>query len=131
MTEAALAGEVVGDPAFDALRDRRGGDAHAAAASRATWSPASRSMREEWRPRSEDDLYRYCYHVAGVVGCMMAVVMGVSPDDEATLDRACDLGHGVPARQYRARHRARMTAPGAATCPRTGWSRWTSRRAST
>lgn len=35
---------------------------------------------------------RYCYHVAGVVGCMMAVVMGVSPDDNATLDRACDLG---------------------------------------
>ena len=35
---------------------------------------------------------RYCYHVAGVVGCMMAVVMGVSPDDDATLDRACDLG---------------------------------------
>lgn len=47
---------------------------------------------EDWRPRSEDDLYRYCYHVAGVVGCMMAVVMGVPPDDEATLDRACDLG---------------------------------------
>jgi phytoene synthase len=47
---------------------------------------------EEWRPRSEDDLYRYCYLVAGVVGCMMAVAMGVSADDEATLDRACDLG---------------------------------------
>jgi phytoene synthase len=47
---------------------------------------------EEWRPRSEDDLYRYCYHVAGVVGCMMAVVMGVAPEDEDTLDRACDLG---------------------------------------
>jgi 15-cis-phytoene synthase len=27
-----------------------------------------------------------------VVGCMMAVTMGVAPDDEATLDRACDLG---------------------------------------
>lgn len=46
----------------------------------------------EWRPRSENDLYQYCYHVAGAVGCMMAVVMGVAPDDEATLDRACDLG---------------------------------------
>lgn len=45
-----------------------------------------------WRPRSEDDLLRYCYHVAGSVGCMMAVVMGVAPDDEDTLDRACDLG---------------------------------------
>jgi phytoene synthase len=47
---------------------------------------------EGWRPRSEDDLFRYCYHVAGAVGVMMALVMGVSPDDEATLDRACDLG---------------------------------------
>ena len=45
-----------------------------------------------WRPQSEDDLLRYCYHVAGSVGCMMAIVMGVSPDDSATLDRACDLG---------------------------------------
>jgi 15-cis-phytoene synthase len=45
-----------------------------------------------WRPQTEDDLLRYCYHVAGSVGCMMALVMGVAPDDEATLDRACDLG---------------------------------------
>lgn len=45
-----------------------------------------------WHPRSEDDLLRYCYHVAGAVGCMMAIVMGVAPDDDATLDRACDLG---------------------------------------
>jgi phytoene synthase len=46
----------------------------------------------DWHPRRESDLYRYCYHVAGAVGVMMAVVMGVSPDDDATLDRACDLG---------------------------------------
>ncbi|MHA6495340.1 15-cis-phytoene synthase CrtB [Pseudomonas borbori] len=37
-----------------------------------------------------DDTLEYCYHVAGVVGLMMARVMGV--EDEATLDRACDLG---------------------------------------
>jgi len=36
------------------------------------------------------DMLRYCYHVAGVVGLMMARVMGVR--DEAVLDRACDLG---------------------------------------
>jgi phytoene synthase len=36
------------------------------------------------------DTLRYCYHVAGVVGLMMAHVMGVR--DDATLDRACDLG---------------------------------------
>lgn len=46
----------------------------------------------DWRPQSEQDLLRYCYHVAGSVGCMMAVVMGVDPADGDTLDRACDLG---------------------------------------
>ena len=46
----------------------------------------------DWRPASTDDLLRYCYHAAGSVGCMMAVVMGVSPQDDDTLDRACDLG---------------------------------------
>lgn len=47
---------------------------------------------EGWRPDNADDLLAYCYHVAGAVGCLMAVVMGVSPQDSATLDRACDLG---------------------------------------
>lgn len=47
---------------------------------------------DDWRPRTEDDLLRYCYHVAGAVGVMMAVVMGVSPHDDEVLDRACDLG---------------------------------------
>lgn len=37
-----------------------------------------------------DDTLQYCYHVAGVVGVMMAMVMGAR--DDATLDRACDLG---------------------------------------
>ncbi|UNK42851.1 phytoene/squalene synthase family protein [Luteimonas sp. S4-F44] len=37
-----------------------------------------------------DDTLRYCYHVAGVVGLMMARIMGAH--DDATLDRACDLG---------------------------------------
>ncbi|WP_374944227.1 phytoene/squalene synthase family protein [Sphingomonas sp.] len=91
MTELALSDEVVGDPAFDALR--------IVAAETRMPSSFARDViagfaldAEEWRPRSEDDLYRYCYHVAGAVGCMMAVVMGVAPDDEDTLDRACDLG---------------------------------------
>jgi 15-cis-phytoene synthase len=35
-------------------------------------------------------LHLYCYHVAGVVGTMMAQVMGVRDPD--ALDRACDLG---------------------------------------
>ncbi|MFG1395051.1 phytoene/squalene synthase family protein [Xanthobacter agilis] len=37
-----------------------------------------------------DDTLGYCYHVAGVVGVMMALIMGVK--DEHVLDRACDLG---------------------------------------
>ncbi|CAJ0992747.1 15-cis-phytoene synthase CrtB [Pantoea sp. Nvir] len=36
------------------------------------------------------DTLRYCYHVAGVVGLMMAQIMGVR--DDLILDRACDLG---------------------------------------
>ncbi len=45
-----------------------------------------------WRPQDEGDLITYCYHVAGAVGCMMAVVMGVDPRDERTLASASALG---------------------------------------
>lgn len=91
MTEAALAGHWVGDPAFDALR-------LVAAETRLPHHMAHDLITgfqmdaDDWRPTTQDDLIRYCYHVAGVVGCMMVVVMGVAPDDHATLDRACDLG---------------------------------------
>jgi 15-cis-phytoene synthase len=37
-----------------------------------------------------DDTLEYCYHVAGVVGVMMTIIMGAK--DQPTLDRACDLG---------------------------------------
>ena len=37
-----------------------------------------------------EDTLSYCYHVAGVVGVMMSIIMGAR--DEDTLDRACDLG---------------------------------------
>jgi phytoene synthase len=37
-----------------------------------------------------EDVLEYCYHVAGVVGVMMAMVMGVR--DSAVLRRASDLG---------------------------------------
>jgi 15-cis-phytoene synthase len=91
MTEKALAGVVTGDPAFDALglvvkecnipyewpRDLVRGFAMDA---------------DGFSPRSEADLLNYCYHVAGVVGLMMAVIMGVSADDHETLGHANDLG---------------------------------------
>ncbi|MET3725029.1 phytoene/squalene synthase family protein [Sphingomonas trueperi] len=90
-TAAALAGEWVGDAAFDALRIVA---AETHMPHRFAWDLIDGFAldAEDWRPRTEDDLLRYCYHVAGVVGCMMAVVMGVAPDDDAVLDRACDLG---------------------------------------
>lgn len=91
LTDAALDGKTIGLPAFDALR-------LVAAETRLPRRFAHDLIQgfrldgEGWRPWSEDDLLTYCYHVAGVVGCMMAVVMGVDPADEAVLDRACDLG---------------------------------------
>ncbi len=90
-TAAALAGGATGDPAFDGF---------GIVARECAIPPAFADALIEgfaldtadWRPRSEGDLYQYCYHVAGAVGLMMALVMGVSPKDDATLDRACDLG---------------------------------------
>ncbi len=91
LTDSALNGVATGDPAFDAIGvvmrecpiPRAFIDDHIAGFALDS---------ENWYPRSEDDLLRYCYHVAGVVGCMMAVVMGIDPADDDTLDRACDLG---------------------------------------
>lgn len=91
LTGKALAGEATGDPAFDAL----GIVAREADLPRRFIDDVIEGFALDakgWFPRSEDDLLRYCYHVAGAVGCMMAVVMGVDPADDATLDRACDLG---------------------------------------
>jgi 15-cis-phytoene synthase len=91
LTARALNGEVTGDPAFDAL----GIVARECGLTQQMADDVIKGFAldtEGWHPRRETDLYRYCFHVAGAVGVMMAVVMGVSPDDEATLDRACDLG---------------------------------------
>jgi len=90
-TAAALAGEWVGDAAFDALRIVA---QETSMPHRFAWDLIDGFALDAdgWRPQTEDDLLRYCYHVAGVVGCMMAVVMGVRSKDEAVLDRACDLG---------------------------------------
>jgi len=45
-----------------------------------------------WRPRTEGDLMRYAYHVAGAVGVMAAHALHVPDSDHEALDRACDLG---------------------------------------
>ncbi|MEE4289512.1 MAG: phytoene/squalene synthase family protein [Erythrobacter sp.] len=91
LTALAFEGRPTGDPAFDAL---------GIVAAECGLTPAMAEDviagfaldAEDWRPRTEADMLRYCYHVAGAVGVMMAVVMGVSPQDQETLDRACDLG---------------------------------------
>ena len=90
-TRAALAGEPTDDPAFGAFREvaRR------------------RTLPDRYpielidgfamdvagrRYQTIEDTLDYCWHVAGVVGVMMAIVMGVEPDDLETLRRAQDLG---------------------------------------
>jgi len=91
LTTRALAGEETGEPAFDALGlvAAECGIPHTLPFDVIDGFALDGNG---WSPRSEEDLFRYCYHVAGAVGVMMAIVMGVSPDDEPTLDRACDLG---------------------------------------
>lgn len=91
LTDLALIGEPTGTPAFDAL----GLLAQETSITRAMADDVIAGFAldaAEWRPRSETDMLRYCYHVAGAVGVMMAAVMGVSANDDDTLDRACDLG---------------------------------------
>ena len=90
-TERALADQDVDHPAFEAFR----------AVCRETDMPrqhpmdllAGFEMDVEDRPYlTLTDTIEYAYHVAGVVGVMMAIVMGVDPSDEETLTRAADLG---------------------------------------
>ena len=47
----------------------------------------------EYRYETLEDVLLYAYHVAGVVGVMMAMIMGVR--DAETLRRAADLGLGL------------------------------------
>jgi phytoene synthase len=91
LTDKALRGEPTGDPAFDGFGVVMRECAIPARYAHDLIEGFALDARD-WRPRSEADMLRYCYHVAGAVGCMMAVLMGVDPDDQATLDRACDLG---------------------------------------
>nr|WP_210428408.1 phytoene/squalene synthase family protein [Novosphingobium sp. SG707] len=91
LTARALGGDVTGHFAFDALgvvaaecgiNAVHTGDVIAGFALDAAG----------WRPRTELDMLGYCYHVAGAVGVLMALVMGVDPEDGDTLNRASDLG---------------------------------------
>jgi phytoene synthase len=88
-THRAYGGEQMSDPAFAALQ----------AVTEAHGIPKRFPLEHlegfamDVREReyvTVDDTLEYCYHVAGVVGVMMAMVMGAR--EPATLDRACDLG---------------------------------------
>ena len=91
MTERALRGETTGDPAFDAL-----GLVVAECKIPHAWPrdlvQGFAMDADAFSPRTTQDMLTYCYHVAGVVGLMMAVVMGVDPDDKETIGHANDLG---------------------------------------
>jgi phytoene synthase len=91
LTSKAMNGETTGEPAFDCL----GIVARECGLTRKMADDVIEGFALDtvgWQPRHEHDLYRYCYHVAGAVGVMMAVVMGIASGDDDTLDRACDLG---------------------------------------
>jgi phytoene synthase len=88
-TRRALAGEALDDPAFAAFQ--RVALRHGIAARYPLDLLEGFRMDVEGRTyRTLEDTLRYAYHVAGVVGVMMAQVMGVK--DLATLRRAADLG---------------------------------------
>ena len=90
-TARAFAGEPTGHAAFDGLslvvRRHKIPQAYAFDLLDGFAMDVSRRSYQ-----SLDDTLSYCYGVAGAVGIMMAIVMGVEPQDDATLDRACDLG---------------------------------------
>ncbi len=88
-THAALAGEPVTEPVYRALQTvaARHGVPRALAFDHLQ---GFRQDADGARMRTFEDLLAYCYSVAGAVGVMMAWIMGVR--EEATLDRACDLG---------------------------------------
>ncbi len=89
-TQAALRGEAC-DPVFEALA--RVTAKHDIPARHPLELLEGFAMDVEGRHyETIEDTLDYCYHVAGVVGVMMAMIMGVR--DRATLLRACDLGLG-------------------------------------
>lgn len=88
-TRRAYAGEPMHDPAFAAFQEvalRHRIDPRFALDHLAGFAMDVQQTHYE----TIDDTLRYCYHVAGVVGLMMASIMGAH--DPRVLDRACDLG---------------------------------------
>lgn len=88
-TRRAYLGEPMRDPAFAAFQEvalRHRIDLRFALDHLAGFAMDVQEMHYE----TIEDTLRYCYHVAGVVGLMMASIMGAQ--EPRVLDRACDLG---------------------------------------
>src|SRR3546814_11842303 len=99
LTEAALDGERTGYSAFDALALvvlETGIPRHYPQALIAGMTLDA----EGFATADEADLLRYCWYVAGVVGVMMAIVMGVSPADRAPLVSGADRGLSFPVNNH-------------------------------
>jgi len=89
LTERAIAGEAVDEPVFDGLRKIV--EQYAIPGRYPMDLIAGFAMdAADYRYETLEDTLLYCYHVAGVVGVMMAYVMGVR--DSGVLRRAADLG---------------------------------------
>src|SRR3546814_15343360 len=87
LTDRAYAGDPTGEPACDAL----GLLLTEIAIPRGVIDDIIAGFAlgaDDWRQRSEADLLRYCYHVAGAVGVAMALILGIDPGDEPPPHRA-------------------------------------------
>jgi len=88
-TQAAMSGEVMEDPVFAAFQ-RVFVESEMPQRYPLDLLHGFQMDVDDHPYRSFDDTLVYCYHVAGVVGAMMATIMGVK--DAEILNRAVDLG---------------------------------------
>ena len=89
MTKSAMSGEIINDPMFVALQNVTAKHSVPSTYPLALIDGFEMDVTSRVYQNLNDTLL-YCYHVAGVVGIMMAIVMGRR--DSETLDRANDLG---------------------------------------
>lgn len=92
LTRRALEGGATADPGFDALGQVAGEAGITLDMANEVISGFAMDAAH-FSPATEKEMMRYCYHVAGAVGVLMARVM-FAPNDSFIYDRACDLGLG-------------------------------------
>ena len=121
-TRAALAGEPTDDPNFAAFQRvalrRRIPERYA------TQLIDGFAMDVAGRRyETLEDTLDYCWHVAGVVGVMMALVMGVAAGRPADAAPRPGPWPRLPAHQHRPRRGRGRRATAASICRRRGWPR--------